>query len=270
VNQPRSGCARGALLGILLATPAAQAAAETCPPPPEAGESTTLRGLLAPPQRRELTRVRGTARPFLNAIGPGGGAVVNLAVEHYFATPLKLSLELAPAALAVTSGAVGSINHLRVGAAYAGDFVELGLAAGSRVQNFGPGGLSLAAHVRLGALDGFHLALAYGYVLFRNHYTGQATTGFSNVLAAIRIPVLSQLAVVVDGGLSLDVWMFSTLGLEHRLTGQGGAGTWLLRGGFGLAWVLDRFPCQYRDPAPCAAAAWALGPTISLGLERRF
>jgi hypothetical protein len=43
-----------------------------------------------------------------------------------------------------------------------------------------------------------------------------------------------------------------------------------VRGGIGIAWVLDRFPCQYSDPRPCENAAWATGPTVVVGVDRRF
>jgi hypothetical protein len=256
-----------ACVALALAAPGAGAAEPSGPP--EEGPTTT-RALLAPPQRRGLTRVSLNVRPFFNLLGPGGGALGDLAVEHQFAAPWKLSLTLAPVALAVQPGAVGSINHLRVGAAYSGDFLELGASIGSRVQNFGQGGLSLAAHLRLGAQDGLHLALTYGYAVVRNYYTSRVNVGFSNIVAAAAIPLLPRLALTAEAGFSLDVWAYTTLGLRHRLVGDGGPGTWFLRGGFGVAWVLDRFRCDYRDPSPCQGAAWAMGPTIAVGVERRF
>jgi hypothetical protein len=93
---------------------------------------------------------------------------------------------------------------------------------------------------------------------------------FSSVVTTVEVPLRDGLALVADGGFSFDVWLYGTLGLRQRLAGRGGPGTWIASGGFGVAWVLDRFPCQYRDPQRCQGSAWGLGPTISFGLERRF
>ena len=79
-----------------------------------------------------------------------------------------------------------------------------------------------------------------------------------------------RLALELDAGLNLKAWAFATIGLRHRLRGEGGPGTWFVTGAFGLAWVADRAPCDYDADIPCGASARSFGPTIGLGLERRF
>jgi hypothetical protein len=221
-------------------------------------------------ESRGLTRVQATVRPFLNLVGAGGGAIADLSVEHYFERPLKLSLNLAPVALAVQPGADSAIGHLRLGAAYATEYIEIGAAVGARVQNLGHNGVSLAAALRLGRLDGTNVRVSYGYALARNYYTRQVQTGFSHLQLATQVSLTDRLALVVEGALSFEAWMFATGGLRHRVFGDGGAGSWFVTGQFGFAWVLDHFRCQYHDPAPCRGASWALGPTLVFGLERRF
>jgi hypothetical protein len=54
------------------------------------------------------------------------------------------------------------------------------------------------------------------------------------------VPVSRRLALQLDTGLSLDTWAFATLGLRHRLFGDGGPGTWFVSGAFGLAMVIDK------------------------------
>src|SRR6185295_17931048 len=114
------------------------------------------------------------------------------------------------------------------------------------------------------------LALTYGYALRRNQYTGRAVLGMSNVLATFDVPVAARVTLVADGAYSFDRWMYATLGLKHRLRGTGDTGTWIAYGGFGVAWVLDRSSCSYPDTISCTGSAWAVGPTIAFGLERRF
>jgi len=85
------------------------------------------------------------------------------------------------------------------------------------------------------------------------------------------VPLNRRLALVTDVGFSLDVWAFLTLGLRQRLTGDGGPGTWLMSGAFGLAWVSDRTICNFEAEVPCPGrSALSFGPVVSFGLERRF
>jgi hypothetical protein len=250
-------------LGLGLGLGGAARAEETACP----GE---VEALLAPPRPRGVTRAHGVLRPFFNLIGAGGGAIGDLAVDHYFELPLKVGAEISPAAVAAQPTGGGAITHLRLEAAFASDLLEAGLAVGGRTENFGPGGISLAGRLRLGALDGLNLRLTYGYAVIRNRYTDQTRVAFSNVVSTIEVPLATGLALVVDGGFSFDVWLYGTLGLKHRLVGRGGPGSWIARAGFGVAWVLDRFPCQYRNPERCEGSAWGVGPTLAFGVERRF
>ena len=256
----------GLCAGLASLSPLSARAADA-----EAGAAPDLSSsLMAPARPRGLTRVYGNVRPFFNLMGAGGGAIGELAVDHYFQFPLKVGIEMSPTAVAFQPRSSGAVTHLRVEAAFATDHLEVGAAIGGRMENFGPGGISLAGRLRLGSLDGLNLRLTYGYAVIRNRYTGKTRVAFSNVVTTIEVPILPRLAIVLDGGFSFDVWLYGTLGLKHALVGRGGPGSWSVRAAFGLAWVLDQFPCQYRDPARCEGAAWGMGPTIAFGVEHRF
>jgi hypothetical protein len=227
--------------------------------------------VIAPTLPRGITRVRGTVRPFFSLLGQGSGAIVDLSVDHYCAAlPARLSVEMAPLALAIEADGPGSIAHLRGAAAYATDYVEIGLALGSRIQNFGGSGISMAGSLRLGALDGYNLTISYGYVLKRNRFTGRAAVAMSNATTGVEVPLSHRIGLFADAGLSSDFWIYASAGLRHRLKGIGGPGTWIVSGSFGLAWVVDRPECPYPDTGWCTESAWAAGPTLGLGLERRF
>jgi hypothetical protein len=266
------GCPRGlaalALIGLVaLAAPARADAPERS----DADTPETVREIVAPPLARGMTSVRATVRPFISVFGQGGGAIADLAVDHYFVRlPLRLSLELAPLALAIEADGPGSIGHLRLGAGYAGQYVEIGLAGGSRIQNYGGSGLSLAGFLRLGALDGLKFTMTYDYVIKRNRYTGIVGVGLANILADLHVPIGAGLALFAEGGVSADRWIYTSLGLRHRLSGNGGPDSWFVSGSFGIAWVLDRPDCLHPDTGWCENSAWAAGPTLGLGLERRF
>ena len=256
------------LSGIAQAAPQALDASEAVD---ATGAAPSLRSIVAPETPRGVTSVRAHVRPFLSVLGQGGGAIADLAVDHYFATlPLRLSLEIAPLALAIEADGPGSIGHVRLGAAYASHYVEVGLAGGSRIQNYGGSGISLAGFLRLGALDGLKFSLTYGYVIKRNRYTGDVGAGLSNVIADLHVPIANRLALFTEAGVSADRWIYASFGLRHRLRGDGGAGTWFVSGSFGIGWVVDRPDCLYPDTGWCENSAWAAGPTLGLGLERRF
>lgn len=255
---------RAALLALCAALPASAAAAE-----PEARPGPAA-SLLIPPLHRGMFRVHGAVRPFFNITGPGGGALTDLAAEYYFQAPWKLGVELSPLIIAGAAESVGVIAHPRLRAALATDYLEVGLGVGARIQRFGPSGWSVAPALRLGSLDGLNLRMEFGYSLIRNYYTSQVQFAWSHVIAALDIPVARRLAIQLDGGYGLDLWVYSTLGLRHVLHGDGGPGTLAVGAAFGAVWAVDRFPCQYGDIDPCRGAPWTVGPTIAFRIDQRF
>jgi hypothetical protein len=220
---------------------------------------------------RELTRVSMETRPFLNLTGNGGGgAISDLVVEHYFGFPFKLTASLSPVAVGIDRFDKGSIAHARIGGSYVARHFELGLEAGTRLQNLGASGLSLAAQLRLGVLDGLNLTVNYGYILARNYASGEPTTSLSSARARLEVPLTSSVKAFLDTGFSFDVWAYAMLGLTQTLGGDLAHAPWRVTVGFGLAGVIDRFSCTYRFPAPCPGSTSALGLALQLGIERRF
>ncbi len=256
---------RGAVLAVVLACAAPTEAKEG-----EADDSGAKRSLMLPPLARQTVRVQGTVRPFFNMIGPGGGALGDVSVEYFFDKPLKVGFELSPFAFVLVPEGPGTIVHARLRAAFSSDYVEVGLGIGGRLQYFGPSGLSVAPALRLGSLDGLNLRLELGHSLIRNYYTQQAQFAFSHLTGGLDVPVTRRLALTLDGGYGVDLWAYATLGVRQFVVGNGGPGTLAIGASAGAVWVVDRFPCQYGDIAPCRGAAWGLGPTIAVRVDRRF
>lgn len=258
-------------VALLLGAPPSLAA-----PDPGAADETVVRAgpalpsLMGPPRPRDLTRVETTWRPFLGFVGNSWGAIGEARIEHYFGAPFMLGAELAPAAIASAGDGLGTVTHARVIGAFTTDYLTLGLGVGARLQRFGSNGLSLAPSLRLGSLDGLNFELTYTHTIARNKYTGDPRVGFANALARLQVPVARRLALQLDAGLSLDAWAFATLGLRHRVHGDGGRGTWFVSGAFGLAGVVDQSPCNYDAAVPCGGSATSYGPTVSAGVEYRF
>jgi hypothetical protein len=258
-----TGLAALCLVAVLASPAAARAQADAGAP--------DLSGTFDPTRPRGLTRLRGNVRPFFSMVGQSGGAIFDFTAEHYFADlPLRLSIELAPLALAIEGDGTGAIGHLRLGAALATDHVEIGASAGSRLQNYGASGISLAGFLRLGRLDGLKLTMTYGYVLARNQYTGIPVVGLSNAMMTVDIPLSARTALYFEAGGSGDLWVYGSGGLRYRIGGSAGASTWVVSGALGVGWVIDRPACQYPGTGWCQDSAWAMGPTMGFGLERRF
>jgi len=258
---------RAAALALALASGAARAEAAA---PKEAPATPEKRPLMLPPLARNMVRVQGTVRPFFNLLGPGGGALADLSVEYYFQRPFKLGFELSPFAFVLVPEGPGTIAHARVRAAFSSDYVEVGLGVGGRMQYFGPSGLSVAPAMRLGSLDGANLRLEMGYSLIRNYYTQQGQFALSHLTGGLDVPVSRKLAITLDGGYGVDLWAYATLGVRQWVVGHGGPGSLAIGASAGAVWVVDRFPCQYGDIEPCRGAAWGLGPTIAVRVDRRF
>jgi hypothetical protein len=218
----------------------------------------------------KLTRIELKVRPFLGLTGNGWGTIGEARFEHYFGFPFLLGLELAPVGVAANGEGPGGIAQARILAAYANQYLAVGLGAGAALQRFGHSGFSIAPTLRLGSLDGLHFSLEYAYSIAPNRYTGERTIGFSNVLGTLDVPLSRRLALEVESGLNLQSWVFATIGLRYRVRGDGGPGTWFVTGAFGAAWIADRSSCNYDAAVPCGASASAFGPTVSFGLERRF
>ncbi|HVT09420.1 MAG TPA: hypothetical protein VHO67_18295 [Polyangia bacterium] len=241
-------------------------------PPDGAGDETTLsRAAEAPAEatRPAANRVELELRPVLGLTANSWGSLGELRYAHDFRAPLTVGIELSPFSVVSSGEGTGTEIQARLHAAYSTTYLAVGLGVGGQLRRFGRNGASLASTLRLGRLDGLSFTLEYAYALAANKYTGRRTIGFSDVLGRLQVPLTDRLALRLDGGLDLQSWVFTTIGLRHRIVGDGGAGSWFVSGGFGVAGIEDRGSCD--NPAQiCGRSALSFGPTISFGLEHRF
>ncbi|MFL5303640.1 MAG: hypothetical protein ACJ8F1_00430 [Polyangia bacterium] len=248
------------------------AAALAATPADNAGDATTVSRAAEVPAdsgRPAANRVELELRPVLGLTANSWGGLGELRYAHDFRAPLTVGIELAPFSVVSSGEGPGTEIQARLHAAYSTTYVAVGLGAGGQLRRFGRNALSLASTLRLGRLDGLSFTLEYAYAVGANKYTGRRTIGFSDVLARVQVPLTDRLMLRVEGGLDLQSWVFTTIGLRHRIVGDGGAGSWFVSGGFGIAGIEDRASCA--NPAlACGRSALSYGPTISFGLEHRF
>jgi hypothetical protein len=230
----------------------------------------SLSGLRAAADDGSVTRLHATARPFLSAVGGGFASINDLGFEHDFASGLALGAEVAPVALVLNRDATGAITHARAHVGYAGEFLAIGFGAGAHLQRYGAGGASLASTLRLGTLDGLHLLVENTYSVTRSFYSRRVEAALEGMSGEVSVPIGRRFSLLLEGGFATDLWAYATLGGETFLRGTGDKGTLKLRAGFGLAAVVDNFPCLYGDRTVCENRAAAIGPTISAGMEVRY
>jgi hypothetical protein len=143
---------------------------------------------------------------------------------------------------------------------------EVGGAVETRVDD--SDGVSLAARLRMGALDSFLFPTTYGYG-FRNRHTRSRRLAFANVVGGLQVPLRSGLHLSLDAGFSFETWIHAVVELKYRIVGNGGPGTWVVSVGSGIPWVLPGFVHGRNDPRR-ERGGWEVGPTITIGLEHRF
>ncbi len=255
-----------ALLALSVSALASVNAADLDGAPTIAREAAPPSAESAPAQNRFELKLQ----PFLGLTGNSWGGLGEARLEHDFRFPLTVGIELAPVALVAGGDGTGALAEARLTAAFSTRYLAVGLGVGGQLQRFGRNGLSVAPTLRLGRRDGLSLQVEYAYSIAANQYTGQRTIGFSNIVGTLRIPLTDRLALQIDGGLNLQAWAFTTVGLRHRLIGDGGPGTWFVSAGLGAAWVSDRSGCNYEAAIPCGPSAMSFGPTVGFGFERRF
>ena len=150
-----------------------------------------------------------------------------------------LGVELAPVAVASSGDGAGAVTHARVIAGYVVRPPEFGFGVGSRLQRFGTSGLSMAPQLRLGSLDGLNLSLTYTHTLARNRYSGRPDDGVRERARQASGPGGAAARARAQRRPEPGRLGYATLGLRHRLIGDGGPGSWYVSGAFGVAMVVD-------------------------------
>ena len=156
----------------------------------------------------------------------------------------------------------------RVGFGFNAKHFDLQLAAGRQLAGDGSTGVSLATQLRLGARDGVNLTAQYGFLLARDPVSGGPRADPLGPHGTISIPLGPRLALTAEGSFLGDAAALATLGLTHRVAGDGGPGSWYLSGGLGFAFQRTGPDC---GSAPlCIGSQWSAAPAAMFGIERRF
>ena len=188
--------------------------------------------------------------------------------------PLVLSAQLDPEGFGLGTGLRHTPGSAYVAVAYSTAFLEVGLGAGALFgqkecspqfdydpityepinartvcdSNAGP---SFQQALRLGALDGFHLAWNSAILSRDNQFR------FGSGRGEVQVPLTPSLSLFGAGGGSASGWNFGELGVRSFLKGTGGSGTTVLSASLGIVSLSD------------GTGEALTGPSIAIGIERR-
>ncbi|NNB91367.1 hypothetical protein [Corallococcus exiguus] len=188
--------------------------------------------------------------------------------------PLVLSAQLDPVGFGLGTGLRHSPGSAYVAAAYSTDFLEVGIGAGAlfgqkacttqfeydpntyepinpRTVCDANAGVSFQQVLRLGALDGFHIAWNSAILSRDNQFR------FGSGRGEVQVPLTPSLSLFGAGGGSASGWNFGELGVRSFLKGTGGAGTTVLSASVGIVSLSD------------GTGEALTGPSIAIGIERR-
>ncbi|AFE04816.1 hypothetical protein COCOR_02784 [Corallococcus coralloides DSM 2259] len=188
--------------------------------------------------------------------------------------PLVLSAQLDPVGFGLGTGLRHTPGSAYVAAAYSTDFLEVGIGAGalfgqkecSTQFDYDPNtyeqinprtvcdsnaGVSFQQVLRLGALDGFHLAWNSAILSRDNQFR------FGSGRGEVQVPLTPSLSLFGAGGGSASGWNFGELGVRSFIKGTGGSGTTVLSASLGIVSLSD------------GTGEALTGPSIAIGIERR-
>ncbi|WP_223645086.1 hypothetical protein [Corallococcus sp. EGB] len=188
--------------------------------------------------------------------------------------PLVLSAQFDPVGFGLGTGLRHTPGSGYVAVAYSTAFLEVGLGAGALFGqkachtefDYDPityepvtprdvcdskSGPSFQQVLRLGALDGFHLAWNSAILSRDNQFR------FGSGRGEVQVPLTPSLSLFGAGGGSASGWNFGELGVRSFLKGTGGSSTTVLSASLGIVSLSD------------GTGESLTGPSIAIGIERR-
>ena len=148
-------------------------------------------------------------------------------------------------------------------------YLDLGLSAGSHLADDGSAELALVASLRLGEVKGVNVTAYYGYSLQKMRLAGGPRWQRIGPRGSLTVPLTPELAFKGEGVFTAGKGL-ATVGLKHRLTGDGGPDSWFVSAGIGLSFLRGENGCSAYGRGYCINENWSAAPTVIFGIERKF
>jgi hypothetical protein len=225
---------------------------------------------MAPPRVAGTWTIAAIVRPFFVLEQLGAGMLNELSIGYQSESPLRYQLLASP--VGFSSAEDGSTVAAAVIALVSFDtrLFEIGLGVGAQSVNdsdYTPGsGVTVSQSLRVGALDGLHLAIRNDISLFHSEFEYSAFNGQA------QIPVADRGWLVLQGGGGSVGYGFFEVGGKALLVGNGAPGSLFVRGTIGYATLFEdrgilSLPSSngfFEDDVNHA------GPLVGLGIEWRM
>lgn len=209
-------------------------------------------------------------RPFLGLDGttkPVGILLDGYVAWYPSSLPLSVTVMAAPFGFVINGKEPHYPGTFFVMGGYSTDFFEIGLGAGALTGNLGPcftaspgataecevnTGFTINQHLRLGALDGFHLSWNSSIFSRPTQFVFGVGRG------EVSVPLTSRLGLFAGGGGGENGWAMGELGVKTALGGAGAPGTIVLRASLGYSALFDGPSREFLG-----------GPAVAFGMEWR-
>ncbi len=227
---------------------------------------------VAPARASGVYELRGIVRPMLN-LGTFGGGVLGDFSGAYRAEHFHFGVAAAPLGAATADGESAVTAAGYVFGAFDSRLFSAGLGVGAQQINdtdfnYDEGsGLTLVQLLRIGALDGLHLASRTKAVVFHSE------TQFSSLEIQGQISVSNDAWLILRGGGGVEGYGFGEIALRNLLRGSGGPGSFFLEIAVGGAGLYSRFCAEDVVVAvgdPLCSEVGIGGPLIGVGGEWRL
>ncbi len=208
-------------------------------------------------------------RPFLGLEGTTKpvGVILDGFVSWYpSAIPISVTVMASPFGFVINGKEPHYPGTFALMGGYSTDFFEIAIGAGALTGNVGPclpdglgnttcevnTGFTINQHLRLGSIDGFHLAW------YSSIFSRPAQFVFGVGRGEVSIPLTSRLGLFAGGGGGENGWAGGELGVRTSLGGAGAPGTVVLRASLGYSALFDGPTREFVG-----------GPAVSFGMEWR-
>jgi hypothetical protein len=208
-------------------------------------------------------------RPFLGLEGTTKpvGVILDAFVSWYPSTiPISVTVMASPFGFVINGKEPHYPGTFSLMGGYSTDFFEIAIGAGALTGNVGPclpnefgvttcevnTGFTINQHLRLGSIDGFHLAW------YSSIFSRPTQFVFGVGRGEVSIPLTSRLGLFAGGGGGENGWAGGELGVRTSLGGAGAPGTVVLRASLGYSALFDGPTREFVG-----------GPAVSFGMEWR-
>ena len=217
--------------------------------------------LLMPERIGGIWRIATNADLYLPIGTIGVGGLVDALVSRHFDGPFVLRAQISPLGFAIVNEGGGRAFTAHLVFGLDTQFLELALGIGSSTTESTDVAFSTLMSLRIGALDGLHLAVQTNVVVLDSGFE------FGGASAVLQIPLINRWWLITRGGGGPAGYVFGDIGVRYRVSGDGGVGSYFIQGVIGGVALFGSTSC---DEFGFCESNDSGGPALGIGAEWRL